>query len=67
MTQVRLTVMSISLGRRPAAGPCGTGRGGRAGVPGPQHDSQRLTRAFRAVISEDGQRVMAFSEQSTSS
>jgi hypothetical protein len=30
-----------------------------ARVPRPQHDSQRLPGAFRAVISEDGQRVMA--------
>jgi len=30
-----------------------------AGVPWPQHDGQRLPGAFRAVISEDGQRVMA--------
>ena len=35
------------------------GCGVRAAVPGAQHDSQRLTRAFRAVISENGQRVMA--------
>ena len=34
----------------------------RARVPRPQQDRQRLSGAFDAVISEDSQRVMAFSE-----
>ena len=38
------------------------GCGVRPGVPGAQQDGQRLAGAFGAVISEDGQRVMAFSE-----
>jgi hypothetical protein len=34
----------------------------RAGVARPQQDRQRFPGALRAVICENGQRVMAFSE-----